>query len=157
MDIVLLVVFYRISYKLSLRNLAEMFLIRRIHFFHETVREMKSSHLEHLGRIAQTQFVTNSIENNQKNYICRILKVIESNAATIIEYSLALFTPKYSISESSNVCSLIFAGGRTMGAVHLWATLFLLPRGEYQRSPPVSYGLIPDIPVSTIPANYAPP
>src|SRR5262249_28416255 len=41
-DIVLLVVFYRIRYKLSLRDLVEMFLIRGFHFSHETVREWEA-------------------------------------------------------------------------------------------------------------------
>jgi putative transposase len=38
-DIVLLVVFYRLRYKLSLRDLAEMFLERGFEFTHEAVRE----------------------------------------------------------------------------------------------------------------------
>jgi putative transposase len=37
-DIVFLVVFWRLRYKLSLRDLAEMFLIRGIVFTHEAVR-----------------------------------------------------------------------------------------------------------------------
>ena len=38
-DIVLLVVFYRLRYKLSLRDLAEMFLERGFAFTHEAVRD----------------------------------------------------------------------------------------------------------------------
>src|SRR3954447_10056022 len=38
-DIVFLVVFWRLRYKLSLRDLAEMFLIRGIVFTHEAVRD----------------------------------------------------------------------------------------------------------------------
>src|ERR1700751_606290 len=38
-DIVLLVVFYRLRYKLSLRDLAEMFLERGFSFTHEAVRD----------------------------------------------------------------------------------------------------------------------
>ena len=38
-DIVLLVVLWRLRYKLSLRDLAEMFLVRGFEFTHETVRE----------------------------------------------------------------------------------------------------------------------
>src|SRR5439155_8630797 len=41
-DIVLLVVFYRIRYKLSLRDLAEMFLMRGFHFSHKAVREWET-------------------------------------------------------------------------------------------------------------------
>src|SRR6266567_2904834 len=41
-DIVLLVVFWRLRYKLSLRDLAEMFLERGLVFTHETVREWKA-------------------------------------------------------------------------------------------------------------------
>ena len=39
MDIVLLVVLWRLRYKLSLRDLAEMFLERGFMFTHEAVRE----------------------------------------------------------------------------------------------------------------------
>ncbi len=38
-DLVLLVVLWRLRYKLSLRDLAEMFLARGFVFSHETVRE----------------------------------------------------------------------------------------------------------------------
>jgi putative transposase len=38
-DIVFLVVFWRLHYKLSLRDLAEMFLIRGLVFTHEAVRD----------------------------------------------------------------------------------------------------------------------
>jgi putative transposase len=38
-DIVLLVVFWRLRYKLSLRDVAEMFLERGFQFTHETVRD----------------------------------------------------------------------------------------------------------------------
>ena len=38
-DIVFLVIFWRLRYKLSLRDLAEMFLIRGIVFTHEAVRQ----------------------------------------------------------------------------------------------------------------------
>src|SRR5688500_14988122 len=41
-DIVLLVVLWQLRYKLSLRDLAEMFLIRRFVFTHETVREWEA-------------------------------------------------------------------------------------------------------------------
>src|SRR5512132_2758514 len=41
-DIVCLVVFWRLRYKLSLRGLAEMFLIRGIVFTHETVRDWEA-------------------------------------------------------------------------------------------------------------------
>src|SRR5215471_6892011 len=41
-DVVLLVVFYRIRYKLSLRDLVEMFLMRGLHFSHEARREWES-------------------------------------------------------------------------------------------------------------------
>ena len=41
-DIVLLVVFWRLRYKLSLRDLAEMFLQRGFVFTHETVREWEA-------------------------------------------------------------------------------------------------------------------
>ncbi len=41
-DIVLLVVLWRVRYKLSLRDLAEMFLERGFAFTHETVREWEA-------------------------------------------------------------------------------------------------------------------
>lgn len=41
-DIVLLVVFWRLRYKLSLRDLAEMFLERGFQFTHEAVREWEA-------------------------------------------------------------------------------------------------------------------
>ena len=41
-DIVFLVVFWRLRYKLSLRDLAEMFLIRGIMFTHEAVRDWEA-------------------------------------------------------------------------------------------------------------------
>src|SRR5262245_51323651 len=41
-DIVLLVVLWRLRYKLSLRDLAEMFLTRGFCFTHETVREWEA-------------------------------------------------------------------------------------------------------------------
>ncbi len=41
-DIVLLVVLWRLRYKLSLRDLAEMFLERGIVFTHETVRDWEA-------------------------------------------------------------------------------------------------------------------
>jgi hypothetical protein len=41
-DIVFLVVFWRLRYKLSLRDLAEMFLIRGIVFTHEAVRDWEA-------------------------------------------------------------------------------------------------------------------
>src|SRR2546421_11370826 len=39
-DVIALVVLWRLRYKLSLRNLAEMFLVRGIVFSHEAVREV---------------------------------------------------------------------------------------------------------------------
>ena len=41
-DVVLLVVLWRLRYKLSLRDLAEMFLERGLAFTHETVREWEA-------------------------------------------------------------------------------------------------------------------
>ena len=41
-DIVLLVVLWRLRYKLSLRDLAEMFLVRGFEFTHETVRDWEA-------------------------------------------------------------------------------------------------------------------
>jgi transposase-like protein len=41
-DIIFLVVFWRLRYKLSLRDLAEMFLIRGIVFTHEAVRDWEA-------------------------------------------------------------------------------------------------------------------
>jgi len=41
-DIVFLVVFFRLRYKLSLRDLAEMFLIRGVAFTHEAVRDWEA-------------------------------------------------------------------------------------------------------------------
>ncbi len=42
-DLVLLVVLWRLRYKLSLRDLAEMFLTRGLTFTHEAVRDWKSA------------------------------------------------------------------------------------------------------------------
>jgi transposase-like protein len=41
-DVIALVVFFRLRYKLSLRDLAEMFLLRGIEFSHETVRQSEA-------------------------------------------------------------------------------------------------------------------
>src|SRR5882757_2340277 len=41
-DVIALVVFWRLRYKLSLRDLPEMFLLRGIEFSHETVREWEA-------------------------------------------------------------------------------------------------------------------
>ncbi len=41
-DVIALVVLWRLRYKLSLRNLPEMFLIRGLVFSHETVREWEA-------------------------------------------------------------------------------------------------------------------
>jgi putative transposase len=41
-DVVLLVVMWRLRYKLSLRDLAEMFLVRGFEFTHETVRDWEA-------------------------------------------------------------------------------------------------------------------
>ena len=41
-DIVLLVVLWRVLYKLSLRDLTEMFLVRGYEFTHETVRDWEA-------------------------------------------------------------------------------------------------------------------
>src|SRR3982751_48699 len=41
-DIVFLVVFWRLRYKLSLRELAEMFLVRGLMFTHEAVRDWEA-------------------------------------------------------------------------------------------------------------------
>jgi transposase-like protein len=41
-DIMFLVVFWRLRYKLSLRELAEMFLIRGLVFTHEAVRDWEA-------------------------------------------------------------------------------------------------------------------
>jgi transposase-like protein len=41
-DVIALVVFFRTRYKLSLRDLAEMFLLRGIEFSHETVRQWEA-------------------------------------------------------------------------------------------------------------------
>ena len=47
-DIVLLVVLWRLRYKLSLRDLAEMFLERGFEFTHEAVREWEARFTPHL-------------------------------------------------------------------------------------------------------------
>ena len=41
-DIVMLVVLWRLRYKLSLRDLVEMFLVRGYEFTHETVRDWEA-------------------------------------------------------------------------------------------------------------------
>ena len=65
-DVIALVVFWRLRYKLSLRDLPEMFLIRGIEFSHETVREWEAkltpALIDHLrrrrgGRIGRSWYV----------------------------------------------------------------------------------------------------
>jgi len=46
-DLVLLVVLWRLRYKLSLRDVAEMFLTRGFVFTHETVREWETRFARH--------------------------------------------------------------------------------------------------------------
>jgi len=65
-DVIALVVFWRLRYKLSLRDLPEMFLLRGIEFSHETVREWEAKLtpvlIDHLrrrrgGRIGRSWYV----------------------------------------------------------------------------------------------------
>jgi putative transposase len=64
-DVVALVVFWRLRYELSLRDLPEMFLLREIEFSHETVREWEAkltpALIDHLrrrhGRIGHSWYV----------------------------------------------------------------------------------------------------
>ena len=53
-DVITLVVFWRLRYKLSLRDLPEMFLLRGIEFSHEAVRDWEAKLtpllIEHLRR-----------------------------------------------------------------------------------------------------------
>src|ERR1700704_3534310 len=53
-DVIALVVFWRLRYKLSFRDLPEMFLLRGIEFSHETVREWEAkltpALIDHLRR-----------------------------------------------------------------------------------------------------------
>src|ERR1700738_3741443 len=65
-DVIALVVFWRLRYKLSLRDLPEMFLLRGIEFSHETVREWEAKLttvlVDHLrrrrgGRIGRSWYV----------------------------------------------------------------------------------------------------
>src|SRR6202035_416513 len=65
-DVIALVVFWRLRYKLSLRDLPEMFLLRGIEFSHETVREWEAkltpALIDHLrrrrgGRIGRSWYV----------------------------------------------------------------------------------------------------
>jgi|SRR6516162_1090572 transposase-like protein len=51
-DVIALVVFWRLRYKLSLRDLAEMFLIRGIVVSHETVRDWETKLTRWLRRFA---------------------------------------------------------------------------------------------------------
>jgi putative transposase len=72
-DIVFLVVFWRLHYKLSLRDLAEMFLIRGIVFTHEAVRnwEAKLAPLLAEGlrkrRVGLSRFQGNRCRSRQRN------------------------------------------------------------------------------------------
>src|SRR5689334_22642903 len=47
-DVVLLVVLWRLRYKLSLRDLAEMFLVRGFEFTHEAVRDWEARFAPHI-------------------------------------------------------------------------------------------------------------
>jgi transposase-like protein len=50
-DVIALVVLWRLRYKLSLRDLPEMFLIRGIVFSHEAVRDWKPNSRRHWPRV----------------------------------------------------------------------------------------------------------
>src|SRR6202035_1092988 len=69
-DVIALVVFWRLRYKLSLRDLPEMFLIRGIEFSHEAVRDWEAKLTPSLidslrrrrkGRIGRSWYVDESV------------------------------------------------------------------------------------------------
>jgi len=69
-DVIALVVFWRLRYKLSLRDLPEMSLLRGIEFSHETVREWEAKLTPALidhprrrrgGRIGRSWYVDESV------------------------------------------------------------------------------------------------
>ena len=75
-DVVLLVVRWRLRYKLSLRDLAEMFLERGFEFTHEAVREWEA-------RFACRCSLTSCGANDAALRPNRMLSVTECNAAAI--------------------------------------------------------------------------
>ena len=74
-DIVLLVVLWRLRYKLSLRDLAEMFLERGFEFTHEAVRDTGSPP----GREARfTPLITEQLRSRRKGKVGRSWHVDET-------------------------------------------------------------------------------
>src|ERR1700730_11132860 len=90
-DIIALVVFWRLRYKLSLRDLPEMFLLRGIEFSHETVREWEAkltpALIDHLrrrrgGRIGRSWYVDETYIKVHGRW-CYLYRAIDRSGALV--------------------------------------------------------------------------
>ena len=89
-DVIALVVFWRLRYKLSLRDLPEMFLIRGIEFSYEAVRDWEAKLTPALietlrrrrkGRIGRSWYVDETYIQVQGRW-CYLYRAIERSTAT---------------------------------------------------------------------------
>src|SRR3954471_23328041 len=89
-DIMFLVVFWRLRYKLSLRDLSEMFLIRGIVFTHEAVRDWEAK-LAPLLAVRQRR-AGNGVGTSMKPYVkvagewCYLYRAIDRNGTLVDVY-----------------------------------------------------------------------
>src|SRR3981081_4463536 len=90
-DVIALVVFWRLRYKLSLRDLPEMFLLRGIEFSHETVREWEAkltpALIDHLrrrrgGRIGRSWYVDETYIKVHGRW-CYLYRAIDRSGALV--------------------------------------------------------------------------
>jgi putative transposase len=90
-DVIALVVFWRLRYKLSLRDLPEMFLLRGIEFSHETVREWEAKLtpvlVDHLrrrrgGRIGRSWYVDETYIKVHGRW-CYLYRAIDRSGALV--------------------------------------------------------------------------
>jgi putative transposase len=90
-DVIALVVFWRLRYKLSLRDLPEMFLIRGIEFSHEAVRDWEAKLTPSLidslrrrrkGRIGRSWYVDETYIKVQGHW-CSLYRAIDRQGALV--------------------------------------------------------------------------
>ena len=90
-DVIALVVFWRLRYKLSLRDLPEMFLLRGIEFSHEAVREWEAkltpALIDHLrrrrgGRIGRSWYVDETYIKVHGRW-CYLYRAIDRSGALV--------------------------------------------------------------------------
>src|SRR6202790_5101751 len=91
-DVIALVVFWRLRYKLSLRDLPEMFLIRGIEFSHEALRDWEAKLTPSLidslrrrrkGRIGRSWYVDETYIKVQGHW-CYLYRAIDHQGALVI-------------------------------------------------------------------------